>query len=117
MITLEEIETATAERLANELAAACECTEDWERIPTHRDNLGIVSIPWEHVCSYLCRCYGDEGNEFGEIPISIARDATGWVVAETPPEAIHTHGRYSSREAAIAAAESLREELDISDDD
>ena len=33
MMTLKEIETATAEQLANELAAACECTEDWERCP------------------------------------------------------------------------------------
>ena len=33
MITLEEIETATAEQLAEELAAAGEYTEDWERCP------------------------------------------------------------------------------------
>ena len=32
-MTLKEIEIATAEQLADELAAACECTEDWERIP------------------------------------------------------------------------------------
>ena len=32
MMTLKEIETATAEQLSNELAAACECTEDWERL-------------------------------------------------------------------------------------
>ena len=31
MMTLKEIETATAEQLSNELAAACEYTEDWER--------------------------------------------------------------------------------------
>ena len=31
MMTLKEIETATAEQLAAELAAACEYTEDWER--------------------------------------------------------------------------------------
>jgi hypothetical protein len=33
MMTLKEIEIATAEQLADELAAACECTEDWERLP------------------------------------------------------------------------------------
>lgn len=33
MMTLNEIETATAEQLADELAAACEYTEDWERCP------------------------------------------------------------------------------------
>ena len=87
-----------------------------ELIPTHRDNLGLHSVAWEQICSYLCRCYGDEGNELGPVPISIARDAAGWVVAETPPEAIHTHGRYSSREAAVAAAEALRDELDETPD-
>ena len=87
-----------------------------ELIPTHRDNLGLHSVAWEQICSYLCRCYGDEGNELGPVPISIARDSTGWVVAETPPEGVHTYGRYSSREAAVAAAEALREELDETPD-
>ena len=87
-----------------------------ELIPTHRDNLGLFAIDWEPICSCTCRCYGDEGNELGPVPISIARDSAGWVVAETPPEAIHTHGRYSSREAAIAAAEALRDELDETPD-
>lgn len=31
MMTMKEIETATAEQLADELSAACEYTEDWER--------------------------------------------------------------------------------------
>ena len=33
MMTLKEIEAATAEQLAAELAGGCEYTEDWERCP------------------------------------------------------------------------------------
>lgn len=76
---------------------------------------------WEPVDSYLHRGYGRDGDELGEVPVSVARyttedDESGWIVAETPDEATEYHGRYATREEAVAAAEALAEELDETPD-
>jgi len=53
----EEIENATAEQLANELAAACECTEDW-----HRCGLGELQERVRRLVAMFARTEADDTN-------------------------------------------------------
>lgn len=104
---------------------------------------------WEPIDTCLKRCFGRDGDELGEVPVSVAPytvdqpctacdgrgydldddetccdecggegtiEASGWIVAETPDEATEYHGRYATREEAVAAAEALAEELDETPD-
>jgi hypothetical protein len=78
---------------------------------------------WKSVASYAGRYYGPEGDDLGDIPISIATfydaetDAElGWIVAETPVECTEIHGTYADRDEAETAAGELAEELDETPD-
>ena len=84
-----------------------------------RDRLYDVQ-DFNYVTSYMGRYYGADGDELGEIPISVAAvessdsDAAlvGWLVAETPDETTEYHGVYATEEEAIEAATELAAELD-----
>jgi len=98
---------------------------------------------WKEITSYLGRYYGQNGDELGEIPISIAPityfkkcelckgdyeddctacggngkcESSAWVVAETSEENTNIHEFYDYEEEAQNAAEELAEELDETPD-
>jgi len=66
----------------------------------------------ETVTSYVARCYGDDGDEPGDVPIAVVPTTDGgWGVLEVPDECTIWHTRHATKDDAVAAAEALREKL------
>ena len=48
MMTRHEIETATREQLADELAAACQSTEGWQTMPIEQLRADVLAVVEEY---------------------------------------------------------------------